>query len=157
MIFCSIIFIILIKFIFLSIPVDNKEDLKKLKLIGTYSGGCGHGAMAKKTLLLGVKKILMKEMFIDEDNIEIKMVDLKSDEDAIKQYNIQNLPINLFEFNIFLFYKNKTYLISTSDYANKEYYSELLAGGIGLNRMKNYKIISEKIVKIINKTDSVIQ
>jgi len=140
--------------IFGDIVENSKEYLNqnKIYIIGTYYGGCGYSKMKKRKIVEEIKKNLIRDYFYPENNIVTSTVNLKGKE-SDQKFKIDGLKINYTEFNIFVFYKNKKYLVGTSYRELKEYFYEFLAGTIGSKKKSLNPNFIQKINKIIKEID----
>ncbi len=145
---------ILIYLIYLLIlPAVYLYKIKKMdtsiKLIGTFHGGCGFSMMTKKNILIDIKKKLVEVYSYNENDIEINLVNLKGKETI--EYEINNLDIDFYAFNIYLFFNNKKILIGTSKEELKEYYFKYLYGSLGQDKNEFLENIAKRIYEEINK------
>lgn len=153
-------FMLLILPIIIEFVISNKESIEeelkqnKINIIGTYSGFCGFAAMKKKKIIEEIKRQLINNYFIDQNKIEVKTINVLS-LSSQEKFKIKDLNINFTEFNIFIFYKNKKFLVGTSFRDLKEYYYEFLGGIIGADSKSFYDNFTQKINKIIEEIDKV--
>lgn len=133
-------------------------DQSKINILGTYSGGCGNAYLAKKRILEETKSLLNKDYFIDSANINVFLVDLKTkNEQYLNNLYLENTIFRHNEFNIFMFYKNKKFLIGSSYASNKDAYYEYLQGALGVSKSEFYNNFITKIYSIIEDIDKKIK
>lgn len=159
----SIIIFLIINSLYCTTIENESESLdsfdqSKINIVGTYSGGCGFAYMTKKKHLEEIKKYLTKNYFINKDKIKVSLVDLKNKpSEYLEQFQIPNSPFNPYEFNIYLFYKNKKRFLGTSFHADKEHYYGVLQGEIGLNKTEFYNTFTAKIHNVVDEIEKEIK
>jgi hypothetical protein len=133
--------------------LEEELNLNKITIIGTYSGGCGYGAMIKRKILEDIKKDLIEKYAFNENQIIAKAKNIKESAN-LDNYSIPGLEINFDEFNIFLFYKSDRTLIGTSSRNLSDFFFDYLAGIIGASKSSFMEKVSKKISDRVQEIDN---